>query len=151
MGVQVINGDLLYASEDILGHQVNCKGVMGSGIAKAIKAAFPEAYQLYIDKCNHAVNKSELLGYCQLIECSNGKTVANLFGQLHFGRGNQIYTNYDALRKALTTLKTKAQLTPSSIALPYNIGCGLANGDWNVVEAMIQDVFSDYEVTLYRI
>ena len=30
-------GDLLNAKENIIAHQVNCKGVMGAGIAKLIK------------------------------------------------------------------------------------------------------------------
>ncbi|MET3289633.1 UNVERIFIED_CONTAM: O-acetyl-ADP-ribose deacetylase (regulator of RNase III) [Brevibacillus sp. OAP136] len=36
MAVIIKKGDLLQASEPIIGHQVNCQGVMGSGIAKAI-------------------------------------------------------------------------------------------------------------------
>ena len=30
--LKVIDGDLLDAKEDIIGHQVNCQGVMGSGV-----------------------------------------------------------------------------------------------------------------------
>ncbi|EGL17721.1 hypothetical protein HMPREF9413_4472 [Paenibacillus sp. HGF7] len=37
-----------------------------------------------------------------------------------------------------------------SIALPYNIGCGLAGGDWDIVEQIIEEVFIDYDVTLYK-
>ncbi|WP_396136111.1 hypothetical protein [Brevibacillus brevis] len=34
MAVKIVNGDLLQATEDIIGHQVNCQCVMGSGVAK---------------------------------------------------------------------------------------------------------------------
>lgn len=35
--IKIIQGDLLEAKENIIAHQVNCKGVMGSGVAKQIK------------------------------------------------------------------------------------------------------------------
>lgn len=37
MAVKIVNGDLLHATEDIIGQQVNCQGVMGSGVAKLMK------------------------------------------------------------------------------------------------------------------
>ncbi|WP_312117643.1 macro domain-containing protein [Brevibacillus reuszeri] len=151
MAVIIINGDLLTASEDIIGHQVNCKGVMGSGVAKLIKEKYPEAFTVYKEICNETVDKQELLGICQLIECAEGKTVANLFGQLKYGRGKEQYTDYAALEKALNELKNRATKTNSSIALPFNIGCGLANGSWDVVSKMIEEIYSDYDVTLYKL
>ncbi|GFN29944.1 hypothetical protein [Paenibacillus xylaniclasticus] len=41
----------------------------------------------------------------------------------------------------LTQLKELAQRDGLTVALPYNIGCGLANGDWNIIEPMIAEVF----------
>ena len=151
MAVTIVNGDLLKASEDIIGHQVNCKGVMGSGVAKLIKEKYPEAFAFYKDKCNATVDKQELLGVCQLVESAKGKTVANLFGQLKYGRGKEQYTDYAALEGALIDLKNRAMKTNSSIALPFNIGCGLANGSWDVVSKMIDEIYSDYDVTLYKL
>ncbi len=99
--------------------------------------------------CNGREPES-LLGELQLVP-AGGKRVANLFGQLKFGRSKVVYTNYDALGKALRELKDYAQQEEMSVALPYQIGCGLANGDWKVVEAMLQEIFADYKVTLYKI
>jgi hypothetical protein len=48
-------------------------------------------------------------------------------------------------------LKEEAKKQGLRVALPYNIGCGLANGEWSVVEPMIEEVFSDYEVMLYKL
>lgn len=149
MPVTVIDGDLLQASEEIIGHQVNCQGVMGSGVAKALRDRYGNLYPAYKQLCNQ-YDSHELLGRCQLVR-TGSKFTANLFGQLNFGRQNVLYTNYEALKQSLIILKEEAKRNSYSIALPYNIGCGLANGDWNVVEAMLQDVFADYEVTLYRL
>ncbi|WP_340025031.1 macro domain-containing protein [Paenibacillus sp. FSL K6-1096] len=149
MTIQIVNGDLLAAGEDILGHQVNCQGVMGSGIAKILRGRYPNLYPEYKKYCNQHTSE-KLLGHCQLVQ-TGAKYTANLFGQLHFGRSKTRYTDYAALEQALTTLKAEAQARGLSIALPYNIGCGLANGEWSVVEQMIGKVFADYDVTLYKI
>jgi len=151
LAVKMIEGDLLNAAEVILGHQVNCQGVMGSGIARAIRAAYPHVYESYKEKCDLQADKRQLLGECQLIGTAGGKVIANLFGQYRYGRSNQVYTNYDALRRALVQLKQQAMLKEASVALPFNIGCGLANGDWAIVSRMIEEIFDDYDVTLYKI
>lgn len=52
MTIQIVNGDLLEASEDILGHQVNCQGVMGSGIAKILRDRYPNLYPEYKKYCD---------------------------------------------------------------------------------------------------
>ena len=39
--MEIIEGNLLEAPERIIVHQTNCMGVMGSGIAKQIKAKYP--------------------------------------------------------------------------------------------------------------
>lgn len=149
MTIKVVNGDLLQATENIIGHQVNCQSVMGSGVAKLLKEKYPIIYNSYIDYC-HGKAPEDLLGKLQIVPVG-GKVVANIFGQLKYGRSKTVYTNYEALKKALNALKSYAKERELSVALPYNIGCGLANGDWGVVEKIIEDAFADYEVTLYKI
>lgn len=149
MTVKVVDGDLLQAQENIIGHQVNCQAVMGSGVAKALKARYPQIYTAYMEFCN-GKQPEELLGQLQIVALG-GKWAANLFGQLNYGRSNSIYTDYTSLQKALMSLKVYAKEQGLSVALPYQIGCGLANGDWKVVLPMIEEAFSDYECTLYRV
>ena len=49
-----VNADLLLAPERIIAHGCNAQGVMGSGVAKAIKEKWPGAYkeyrQIYLDR-----------------------------------------------------------------------------------------------------
>lgn len=149
MTIKVISGDLLKATENIIGHQVNCQGVMGSGIAKALRDTYPTLFPAYKAYCDQHTPE-ELAGKCQIVK-TGSKYTANLFGQLNYGRRNIRYTDYDALKQALTSLRTEAAANGLSVALPYNIGCGLANGDWSEVERIIETVFEDYEVTLYKI
>lgn len=149
--IKVVNGDLLDATEDIIGHQVNCQGVMGSGVARLIRNKYPQVYRQYMGYCRFARAES-ILGHCQIWYQGN-RLVANLFGQLNYGRDKSVvYTDYIALGNALVSLHRIAKSGNKSVALPYNIGCGLANGDWDgVVYPLLEEIFKDYNLTLYKL
>ena len=76
--------------------------------------------------------------------------IANIFSQYDFGHDKN-YTDYDSLREGLEEVKEFAMPNHLSIAIPYKIGCGLAGGDWNIVYKIIEDVFDDYDVTIYKL
>lgn len=46
---QIVHGNLLDIESGIIAHQVNCKGVMGAGLAKQIRLKYPIVYQAYIE------------------------------------------------------------------------------------------------------
>lgn len=149
--IKVVYGDLMQATEDIIVHQVNCKGVMGSGVAKQIKANFPEVFNEYR---GHAQSHDsvELLGTAQFVfSPSKNKIVANVFGQDSFGASRR-RTFESALIWGLIKVKEFAEDNNMSVAMPYNIGCALGGGDWNTVYEGIQAVFSDFDrdVVLYQ-
>lgn len=150
--IQIVEGNLLDATEDIIAHQVNCQGVMGSGLAKQIRAKHANVFHEYSGFCKGQV-PFDLLGRVNIVRVIGAKYshVANIFGQLNYGRENVLYTDYKALELGLRRLKRDAKSLRLTVALPYNIGCGLANGDWdNVVYPMIQEIFNDYSVTIYK-
>jgi O-acetyl-ADP-ribose deacetylase (regulator of RNase III) len=149
--VNFVIGDLFQAPESIIGHQVNCQAVMGSGVAKQVKQLYPEVFREYIRYCNQY--KGNLLGSCQIVKLDNGtnRYVANLFGQQTFGRNGRKYTSDEALRNALSQLYEFAKANQCSIALPYKIGCDRGGGDWNVVLGMINDIFTDVDIKLYKL
>lgn len=66
MAIQLVNGDLLEASEDILGHQV-VPGVMGSGIAKILRDRYPNLYPEYksIVTSTHLTGCSDTASWCR--------------------------------------------------------------------------------------
>lgn len=151
MGVQIKTGDLMGATESIIGHQVNCQAVMGSGVAKQIRLFYPKAYSEYLRFC--AANKDELLGKCQLVEVGNGtyRYIANLFGQEFYGGDGRKYTDDAALKKSLEHLYEFAKDKGYSAALPYKIGCDRGGGDWDQVSKLIENIFTDVELTLYKL
>lgn len=46
--IKLVQGNILDAPENIIVHQVNCKGVMGAGLALQIKSKYPKAFTEYI-------------------------------------------------------------------------------------------------------
>ena len=144
--IKHINGDIFSEPSDddatIICHQVNCRGVMGAGIAKTVKDMFPDVHKVYKEKCNGAKNSKYLLVDVQLCHTkflNNDYLIANIFGQDGYGY-EAVYTDYNALRKAFNTLV--GMLIPTSdftIRIPYMMGCGLAGGDWNTVKEIIDD------------
>ncbi|WP_180953897.1 DarT1-associated NADAR antitoxin family protein [Bacillus sp. M6-12] len=146
-----VTGDLLKSKEHIIGHQTNCLGIMGGGIARLIKELYPEIFKPYQDLCFAHKKSRSLLGECQLVQTNTeGKYVANLFGQHEISRTNQ-ETEYDELEKALFKLKEVAKEKKLSVGLPWQLGSGLGGGDWNEVKSRIEKVFIDYPATIYKL
>jgi O-acetyl-ADP-ribose deacetylase (regulator of RNase III) len=133
--MNVIQRDLLTIERGIIAHQVNCKGVMGAGLACQIRQRYPQVFTRYKKYCDQGVFT---LGKIQLIQVSSTPLyVANLAGQDGYGR-NDLYTNYLALGECLHKLNLKAKELRLTPYLPYGIGCGLAGGKWSIVSSFIE-------------
>ncbi len=142
--LQLTGGDVT-THRGIIVHQVNCQGVMGSGVAKAIRDKWPIVFEKY-----KAVASPKCLGRTQFVQVGDETIVANLFGQNFYGRDGKQYTDYEAFRKGLQELRKKAEHYNYPIALPYLIGCGLGGGNWEIVRDMIAEELSGMDVTLYK-
>ena len=143
--------DLLEATEDIIVHQVNCQGKMNSGIARQIREKWPTAYDAYMAYCDFNAEPKNMLGSVRIIQVEPHKFVAHLFGQEHYGYDGRRYTSYDALYEGLTYIKSAAQQYGKSVALPFKIGCERGGADWRIVSMMIEQIFADYKVHLYKL
>jgi O-acetyl-ADP-ribose deacetylase (regulator of RNase III) len=145
----MIEGNLLECTENIIVHQVNCQGVMGSGIAEQIKKKYPEVFKAYYYTCKTEELK-DYFGTALICEANDGKYIANVFGQNTYGKG--LHTDYEALKNGLKEVHDFAKEKGLSVALPYKIGCGRGGGDWNTVYDIITEIFFDdvpYEI--YRL
>ena len=155
-----VDGNLLtYSDLVVIGHQTNCLGVMGSGIARQIKNMHPEVFNEYNKLCRLHKDDRSLLGECLICKVNNSnKFVANIFGEYSFTESvapfENRHTDYDALRTALESFKNwclsfineNVVELPLKVGIPYKLGCGLAGGDWdNVVLPMIQEIFESEE------
>lgn len=145
--IKIVNDDLMNAKETYVAHQVNCYGVMGKGVALQIKDKYPDVYRRYHEYCDEHRVKN-LIGRMLIIPTDDGKVICNLFGQERCGYGKQ-YTDIAALSKAMVSL---AKIVPVSepIAMPYQIGCGNGGTNWSIVYPIIQDIFKQHTVVLYK-
>lgn len=148
--VKIVSGNLLDAKEDRICHQVNCQGVMNSGVAKAIRDKWHGVYYEYENHCYERGSMS-LLGTVQYISVERGRDVVNMFSQNDYGYDGRRYTSYDAFYKCLETIAKDNPDDDVSFAFPYKIGCDRGGASWNVIYAMICDVLGDRDVTIYKL
>lgn len=139
MTIKIVKGNLLDSDADIILHQVNLQGVMGGGVAYQIATRFPAAEDEYLRF------KHKRLGEVCFALIGPKKWVANCFSQ----RVN-FETDYVALKKCcervIDFMKTHSL---RSAAIPFNYGCGIANGDWNKVYTIFEKAFEKSFLQLY--
>ena len=124
--ISEMKGDLLESPAKIRCHQVNCRGVMGAGLAKQVKAKYPEAYEQYKALCDQF--GSSLLGHTQFVVCHDGTIMANLFAQDGYGT-DKPQTSMVAMDQCLSQVASFAFRVDKMPAFPKYLGCGLAGGD----------------------
>ena len=140
------NGNLLDAQTTVIGHQVNCQGVMGSGIAKQIRDKWPLIFSNYQVKCQSPISP---LGDVLIVKVSDNQYIANIFGQYNYGTDGERYTSYDALDIAFSRLKyTMVENNFKSLAIPYKMSSDRGGADWDVVLALLNSAFKDTDITI---
>ena len=144
--IKIINGDILNCTEDIIVHQVNVAGVMGGGIALQLAKKYEKLEETYAEFCEMYDNDYNKLKGKAFKVMLKGKFIMNMFSQKE-----NFDTDYESMKVALEEVKEYAKSYNLSIAIPYGIGCGIANGDWNTVLSIIDKAFKDYKVTLYKL
>jgi O-acetyl-ADP-ribose deacetylase (regulator of RNase III) len=153
--VSHIIGNLLDSNCEYICQQVNCQGVMGSGIAKQIRERWPEVYESYRAYYESYVRQGHrngnLLGTVSFTPVENDKKrVVNMYSQHTYGYDGMRYTSYDAFANCLQLIKNQVP-TGSSIGFPHGIGCGLGGGNWLVISALIDEILGDdYDVYIYK-
>ena len=147
--VKYIKGNILNVTEGIIVQQVNCKGVMGAGLAKQIRDKWPSVYNRYLDKVYYSPKNEDLLGTTAWNKVDTNLFVASIFGQYDYGHGTK-FTIYPALFKGLDYVFGMAETDQIPVYIPKGLGCGLAGGNWDFVEAYIQDLdlFFDKEIKI---
>lgn len=128
-GEPIIHSDLLDIKYGAICHQVNQKGVMGAGLANQIWQRYPIVYEKYLEFLPTAK-----LGDVLVVPIDKCLSVVNLFAQTEIGLQKQ-QTDMSALRTCLLKLGNFQSDKP--IYLPYKLGCGLGDGDWNKVRLII--------------
>ena len=167
--MKVIKGDLIALARqgqfDVIIHGANCYNTMGGGIARTIRDTWPEAYQA---DCATRKGDYKKLGTFTLAEVPNdvgGKLfVINAYTQFRYWKDkhddpNEPLVDYDALRKVFQAIKSHTfSSKPAPNGFPIRktkvrfgipkIGAGLALGDWDTIQKIIDQEMDGEDVTL---
>lgn len=159
VGIEIIYGDILQSKKDIIVQQVNCRGFMGAGLSGQIMKRYQNVkkeYQKYREKqIKLGLTDEGLLGHVNFVDTYDGTIIANVFGQVNIRKGpgdDTVYTKNEALYQGIRIVKERAAAFNLSVAIPTEIGCGLAGGDWSEIKPEIEKIFNDsqVDVTMYQ-
>jgi O-acetyl-ADP-ribose deacetylase (regulator of RNase III) len=118
---------------DALGQGVNCRGVMGSGIAPLFKARWRDMYLEYRALCKKG---GLTLGGLFPWPLPNGRWIYNMATQDLPGRNAELAAVSTCMEKVLAHAQEHGV---GSVALP-RIGSGVGGLDWPDVAALIEQV-----------
>lgn len=153
--MKLIGGDIIEQAclrRGILVQQVNCRGVMGLGLAAQVAKRWPFVRKMYVDMVNHyEYNRNALLG--EVLCCHDNKdsvVIMNLFAQDRYGKEG-CFTDYTALEKCLSRIAEarlaakmgESQLWGRDVLIPFGLGCGYGGGDWPTVTSLIERYVPD--------
>jgi O-acetyl-ADP-ribose deacetylase (regulator of RNase III) len=141
-------GDVLTAKEEYIVHQCNCITTTTAGLARVITSKFPYAAP-YSNRRPDPCRPSRCLpedvskpGTIQVWRSPTGDSphFIGLFAQYEPGKpsGDDSECAREEWFKYCLTLIEKVSGV-KSIAIPWQIGCGLAGGNWKVYEEMIRE------------
>lgn len=135
--IEYRKGNLLDVEHGIIAHGCNSYGVMGSGVALAVKQKYLSAFVRYQTYCQK-FQCTGILGDIVYEAIEDDLIIANMITQKDFGREPfRRYVSYDAIDDCFKEVTKIAQINGLTIHIP-KIGAGLGNGDWSVIEKIIE-------------
>lgn len=141
--------NICLVTSGVIVHGCNAQGAMGSGVAKQLRAKYPDIFHSY---CAHLYSMNELglnpLGSVDFTTVAEGLVVANAITQEFYGRSGEKYISYTALKKCLETVANAYGST--SIHIPYLIGAGLGGGDEEKILHIIETKLKDCDVHFHH-
>jgi len=150
MKIEYVKGSVVDAAESIIAQGCNAQGVMGSGVAKAIRDKWPEVFKPYATHCKRC---NEPMGTISFTATWDGeKMIANMITQRFYGRDGKRYVDYDAIKKAMAFLNRRAGMFsshPHRVAMP-KIGAGFGGGDWEIISQIIEEESTNFQPVVYE-
>lgn len=135
----------------VIVHVCNDIGGWGKGFVMALSRRWPEPERAFRNWYADRDNNDFDLGAVQFVEVGQDLWVANMVGQrgLHKTKAGPPI-RYDAVETALASVADNARMLDASVHMP-RIGCGLAGGEWDQIEPIIQRTLIDagVDTTVY--
>lgn len=144
--IKYVYGNVVEAEQPIIMHGCNAQGKMNSGVAKAVREKWPQAYLAY-DECIR--NGKLVLGTNQYVMVETGKWVVNAITQDRYGYDGARYVSYDAIDACMGLLADYLRKSHFDVAMP-KIGAGRGGGSWQVIERIINDRLRHHHIYVYE-
>jgi O-acetyl-ADP-ribose deacetylase (regulator of RNase III) len=145
--IQTKIGNLMNVTEGHIVHGCNAQGVMGSGVALAVKRKFPDAYRIYMQ---HHTTTGLVLGRAYPVPIDRQLVVWNAITQEGFGSVTR-NTSYDAIvgcfEQINEAITNYGDYLPTEVHIPM-IGAARGGGNWEIIREIIEQTM-DYPVTLW--
>lgn len=147
--IEYRHGNLVNVTEGVIAHGCNAQGVMGSGVALAVKQRFPKAYLSY----KHQIAYNIGLGDVDLVKINDKLFVANCITQLFYGRDPNVrYVSYAALGLCFADLREKlAKMNEDFVINIPRIGAGLGGGEWHIIAEIIEEAMPNHRIICWEL
>lgn len=143
------HSNICLVTNGVIVHGCNAQGVMGSGVAKQLRARYPEIFHDYVATLEVIEAAStNPLGEIVATKVSKDLIIVNAITQEYYGRAGKKYVDYAALESCLSRVAYK--YSNSSIHIPYLIGAGLGGGDEKTILCIIETKLKDCDVHLHH-
>jgi O-acetyl-ADP-ribose deacetylase (regulator of RNase III) len=146
--MNIITGNLLEADDDIICHQCNCVTDGAAGIAAAIFKEFPWS-DVYSRRAGPFPEFSGRSAPGTIEICGDGimeRYVVAMYAQIYPGRPKPPSDSEEQrllfFQSCLDALAEKPGIKNGmirSIGFPWQIGCGLAAGDWEKYSSLLHE------------
>ncbi len=120
--------DITTVTKGTVVHGCNCSGAFGSGVAGAVRKAWPEAYEMFQENGTG----EDLLGTVSVFfGCTYPNlTIINGYTQVNYGNDGKVYADLKAIKTVLERACEFAKIDNKKLYMP-KIGCGLGGLNWN--------------------
>lgn len=158
MAINYKVGNIFDSNCQTLVNTVNCKGVMGKGLALQFKQKFSRMYRAYVEECKYGSSLKQggdlwLYTYEDLTQF----TLWDTDGKLNTGRQSKVLcfatkehwknkSQYNWIIRGLQTFRVKyKEWGITSIAFP-KLGCTNGGLDWNQVQYYMETFLRDLDI-----
>lgn len=117
---------------------VNCRGVMGNGLAKEVKRLFPNVFKIYREKC---LADEFHIGTIQIVSTGDTlvKYIINFPTKYNWNKPSKLEYIEIGLINLLKELENYPNI--NTILIP-KLGCGLGGLDWSEVESIFKNILT---------
>ena len=137
MKIETKTGNVLDITHGHLVHGCNAQGVMGSGIALAIRKQYPGCYEDYRKiHDDEGLELGTAYPYCPTTDL----VIWNAITQEYFGSDGARYVSYDAIQTAFMDINSAVigfDAVEKHIHIPL-IGAVRGGGNWEIIREIIE-------------